>query len=111
MTSEQEAEGTIVTLKSALPPLPSWTDGAAIASYIVSIVTFAFGVLSMFHIGLPSDTSTVVQGLATGLGYTIAAIVQIVNIVSHRNNTTKIHLAMLRLQTEQVRRGERGLSG
>ena len=69
-----------------VPKLPTWTDGPAVTSYLVSIASFVVGILATFHIGLPSNTPTVVQEVAGPAGLAIAAIVQLVTQWTHRSS-------------------------
>ena len=76
------------------PKLPSGTDGPAIASYIVSVASMLFGVLAEVHIGLPSNAPSLVSELALPVGTVVAAVVQLVNIITHRG----AHKAAVRSQ-------------
>lgn len=66
----------------------SWTDPAALASYITSVLAALVSVLAMIHPGfsLPSSTETWVASIA-GL---IAGGVQVFNLVTHRSVTKTI---------------------
>jgi protein-S-isoprenylcysteine O-methyltransferase Ste14 len=77
----------IVALKSAtniLPQLPSWTDGPAITSYIVTVAGILFGFLALMHVGLPVNTPALVQVWATIIGPVVAGVAQAINLITHR---------------------------
>lgn len=63
-------------------PLPSWTDSAAVTSYITTIVGAVFAFITGLHPGYTEPTA--VQAILPSIGALIAAGAQIVNVITHR---------------------------
>ena len=65
-----------------LPPLPSWTDAPAIASYLTTILA---GVFAVYIYLTGHSEPTIVQALVPSVSVIIAGVAQLVNIIMHRN--------------------------
>ena len=72
-----------VTLKSTVPPPPTWSDAASIAAYATSILAGVLAVVTLLHPGFtePAAVQTAVPSVAA----VIAGVVQLVNIITHRS--------------------------
>lgn len=65
-----------------LPKIP-WNDAASVASYLSSLVFAATALIAMIHPGF--SLPTIVPAIVTPVASVIAGIIQIVNIITHRN--------------------------
>ena len=65
-----------------IPPLPSWTDAAAISSYITTILG---GVFAVYIYLTGHGEPVVVQAVVPSVSVIIAGVAQLVNIIMHRN--------------------------
>jgi hypothetical protein len=63
-------------------PLPTWTDAASVTSYITSLVAIVVTIVTAVHPGYSEPT--VVQSLIPAVGFVVAGVAQIVNVVWHR---------------------------
>lgn len=84
---------TVTPPAPVLPPLPSWSDPAAVTSYFVTIITLVVGVVAAFKPGFSEPA--VVQAVVGSVGIVVAGIAQIVNVFTHRLATAKVHVAMI----------------
>lgn len=64
-------------------PLPTWTDAAAVTTYLTSFIGIVFAVITAIHPGYSEPT--IVQTLLPSIGSVIAGVAQIVNVITHRN--------------------------
>lgn len=81
------------TGSSATVQLPSWTDPAAVTSYITTLVGITFAVLTALHPGYTEPT--IVQAILPSVGAIVAGVAQIVNVITHRNAVAKIAAAAI----------------
>ena len=65
-----------------IPPLPSWTDSASIASYLTTVLASVFAVV-IYVTG--HGEPTIVQALVPSVSVIIAGVAQLVNIITHRS--------------------------
>ena len=63
-------------------PLPSWTDAASVTTYITSVLSAAFAVITALHPGYTEPA--VIQALLPSIGVVVAGVSQIINVVTHR---------------------------
>lgn len=62
--------------------LPSWTDAAAVTSYITSIAAAIFAVMTAIN---GHGEPAIVQAILPSVGVIVAGVAQIVNVATHRS--------------------------
>jgi hypothetical protein len=83
MRKSQPARVVTDLSEQSVVPLPSWTDAAAVTTYITSIVGTVFAVITGIHPGYTEPA--IVQALLPSVGALVAAGAQIVNVITHRS--------------------------
>ena len=92
--AEKEVFATLESkVELEIPKLPSWTDGPAITSYIVTTAGIVFGFLALMHIGFPASTPVLVQTWATIVGPVVAGVAQAINLITHRAAHANAYIA------------------
>jgi len=64
------------------PILPSWTDAASVTSYLTSLIAAVFAIVTS---STGKGEPAAVQAILPAVGFLIAGVAQIVNVVMHRN--------------------------
>ena len=63
--------------------LPKWSDAASVVSYITSILGVIMAVITGLHPGFTEPT--IIQAILPAVGAVIAAVAQVVNVITHRS--------------------------
>lgn len=97
----------MATDASSIIPKINWHDPAAIATYVTSAATALFGVLSELGVAVPANAPTDIKEWTGIAAFGIAAIVQIVNVFTHRS----VQKAALKAMAVVVTAGRKQMPG
>jgi hypothetical protein len=62
--------------------LPSWSDSASVASYVVSLAFMVLPFVALIHPAF-HPTSATVQAWGSAVGLAVAGLVQVANVIRH----------------------------